>query len=333
MTDIAVIGASGLVGLALTEIVTDKLKNCKITLYGESSAGRKLCYFGKNYTVEKTERLAEEQPPDYAMFMASADVAKEWVPRLAQKGTVCIDNSACFRLEKDVPLVVPQINGESIGKSKIIANPNCTTIQAAIALNALKDFEPCEVTVATYQSASGAGREGLDDLAENRGYGKLKSFRHPIADNLIPQIGEILPDGATAEERKLQKELPKILGLPQLYVNAFCVRVPVTVGHGAFVNVRCKRTCEAADVLQLLEKEQNVIVWNNKEQFLYPMPSLVRNTHFVGVGRVFPDGKGGVNMFVCADNLLVGAAYNAYLILKQCLKNNQTYNKQQTNFS
>lgn len=322
MTTIAVIGASGLVGQTLTQILSEKFFDCKLVLYGNASAGQKVCYFGKTYRIKNVSDILTDAAPSYAMFMANEEVAKNFVPQLADAGTVCIDNSAFFRLKQNVPLVVPQINGDKIGKSKIVANPNCTTIQIAVALHALRAFEPCEVTVATYQAASGAGKDGLCDLKEKHNYGGLRGFRHPIFDNVIPQVGKVLPDGTTTEEQKLKHELAKILGLPQLFVNAFCVRVPVTIGHGAFVNVKFRKPIGSeciAEASRLLQNEPNVIVWDDREKEIFPMPTLVRHTNFVGVGRLHADGKGGLNMFVAADNLRVGAAHNAYEILKTAM--------------
>ncbi len=254
------------------------------------------------------------------MFMANEQVAAEYIPKLARQGVVCIDNSTRFRLNKNVPLIVPQINSEKIGQCKIIANPNCTTIQVATALNALIPLQPYAICVATYQATSGAGKDGLADLVEKNTYGRLKSFRHPIFDNLIAQIGEILPNGHTSEEEKMKYESRKILNLPRLKVNAFCVRVPVTIGHGAFVNVKFKQRFSLQQARELLEKQPNVLTFDDVVKGIFPMPTLLRHTHFVGVGRLHSDGANGLNMFVVADNLLVGAAYNAYGILKICMQ-------------
>lgn len=319
MATIAIIGATGLVGQTLAEILADKLPNHKLLLFGNESAGQKVCYFGKTYTVLGTQRLLQCKP-NYAMFMANEQVAAQFVPKLAKLGAVCVDNSTFFRLRKNVPLVVPQINGEKALNSNVIANPNCTTIQVAIALNALLPLRPARVTVATYQSASGAGKEGLRDLLEQRDYGKLKSFRHPVFDNMIAQIGEVLPNGHTTEEEKLKNESRKILNLPRLQVNAFCVRVPVSVGHGAFVNVQFRQPVLPEQAKELLQKQPDVLVLDDAEKGIFPMPTYVRHTHFVGVGRLHADGKKGLNMFVVADNLLVGAAYNAYGILEKVMK-------------
>ena len=314
---IAVVGASGLVGEKLTQILADKLPNTPLLLYGNTSVGQRVFLNGRAHKIRPISQILADKP-NYAMFMANEEIAKEYVPQLS-KTCVCVDNSSAFRLAPDVPLVVPQINGQTVGNKKVIANPNCTTIQVVIALAALKSLKPQAMTVATYQSVSGAGRDGLCDLQEKHQYGKLKSFSHPIFDNLIAQIGEILPDGTTVEEQKMRNETRKILDLPHLYVNSFCVRVPVSVGHGAFVNVTFNEPFEIEQVRELLKKEQDVLLFENDR---LPMPQVLRQTHFVGVGRLSKDERGGLNMFVVADNLLRGAAYNAYQILQISMKNN-----------
>ena len=322
MANIAIVGAGGLVGSKLTEILADKMAGHKLRLFGNTSAGKKVTVFGKNLTIEHADDL-QKTPIDYAMFMAGADVAKHYVPGLADSGVTCIDNSSAFRMDNDVPLVVPQINGHTIKDNKVIANPNCTTIQVVMALHALAEFELTDVTVATYQAVSGAGRDGLVDLEEKRSYGKLKCFTHPIYDNVIAQIGEILPDGTTVEERKMRNECRKILDMPGLAVNSFCVRVPVSIGHGAFVNVKTKQKVNFEHARQLLKQQQDVLLFDDAVHGVFPMPSILRHTHFVGVGRLSSDGtENGLNMFVVADNLLRGAAYNAYQILKVAMQNN-----------
>ena len=322
MANIAIVGASGLVGQKLTEILADKMSENKLRLFGNSSAGNKVCVFGKNLVIEHVDNLLKT-PIDYAMFMAGSDVSQEYIPHLTSSGVVCIDNSAAFRMEKDVPLVVPQINGDTICDNKLIANPNCTTIQVVMALHAIRELGIDSVTVSTYQAVSGAGRDGLADLQEKRSYGKLKCFSHPIYDNVIAQIGEVLPDGTTVEERKMRNECRKILNMPNLSVNSFCVRVPVSIGHGAFVNVKTKSRVDIRKVREMLKGEQDVLLFDDAENGVFPMPAVMRHTHFVGVGRLSSDGtENGLNMFVVADNLLRGAAYNAYQILKVALKNN-----------
>lgn len=319
MKVLGIVGASGLVGESLIQLVANKRLNVKVRLFGNASAGRRVEILGKRLTIEPCEAILDGQV-DYAAFMANELVAARYVPELAKRGVVCVDNSAHFRLKKDVPLVVTSINAETIGESKIIANPNCSTIQTVIAVNALKSLEPIKLTAATYQSVSGAGREGLDDLKYRRGYGALKCFEHPIANNLIPHIGQTTPSGLTSEEWKLVRESRKILGLPRLKVNGFCCRVPTTRCHGVFVNLVCRKKIDVEEVRALLAQSENVLVMDGDN--LYPMPINLANTKYVGVGRITRDisNPRAVNMFVVADNLLRGAAYNAYEILEYVMK-------------
>ena len=318
---IAVVGATGLVGESLCAILADKLPTATLQLYGNKSVGTKVSYQGKKYTILPVDSICENLP-DVAMFMANESVAKQFVPQLASKGVVCIDNSSYFRLHKDVPLVVPTINGQTIGKSKIIANPNCTTIQVAMALNCLKPLHPKRVTVATYQAASGAGREGLMDLVQNRTYGKTKAFLHPIANNLLPLVGTITESGYSTEEIKMQKECAKILDT-SLEINCFCARVPVTVGHSAFVNVQFEDPFTLPQVKQLLQGGKDILTFFEPYENVLPMPMGIRGSKYVGVGRVIRDAtSNGINMFVVADNILRGASYNAYEILEVVMQEN-----------
>lgn len=319
---IAIVGATGLVGESLCTIVASKLPKATLQLYGNKSVGTKVNYGNKKYTILPTKDIFDNLP-DFAMFMANEEVAKNYIPALAKQGVTCIDNSSHFRLKGNVPLVVPCINGNTISKSKIIANPNCTTIQVAIALNCLKSLQPHKLTVATYQATSGAGREGLCDLQENRQYGKLKAFDHPIANNILPLVGSITQNGYSTEELKMQNECQKILDMP-LDINCFCARVPVTVGHSAFVNVQFKRPFTLTQVKSLLQKEPNVLTFFEPYDNLLPMPMGIRGSKYVGIGRVIKDQTAnGINMFVVADNILRGASYNAYEILETIIQEQQ----------
>ena len=316
---VAVVGATGLVGEKLTEIMQNKLTDCNVRLFGNTQAGKRVNFRNKRVTIESADSLTNADV-DYAMFMANEETAKKYAPVLAERGVICIDNSSYFRLKKDVPLIVPSVNGEKIGGAKIIANPNCSTIQTVIAVNALKQLEPTKLTAVTYQSVSGAGKTGLTDLYEKRGYGRLACFKHPIFDNVIPQIGDVCKDGYTAEERKMLNESRKILGMPKLKVNCFCARVPVSAGHGVFVNLAFRKKADIDEIRELLAKAENVLLMDDPEQNVYPMPMTMRNTKYVGVGRICKDRTANaVNMFVAADNLLRGAAYNAYEILERVI--------------
>ncbi len=321
MKKIAVIGATGLVGQKLCQLLQHL--PVSVRLFANATVGTRVIFRGKPTTVEPCEALKCAKI-DYAMFMASNEVSAQYIPQLTKRGVVCIDNSSAFRLKKGVPLVVPCINGELVARNKLIANPNCSTVQTVVALAPLKKFGPLSLTAVTYQSVSGAGKNALDDLYARNCYGKLKGISHPIYDNIIPFIGEALGDGSTTEERKLVDESRKILSLPHLKVNSFCVRVPVSVGHGVFVNVRFKQKIDVDEAKKLLSDAPNVLLLDNPQMGLYPMPLTLRNTKFVGVGRIRrdPTTPYGLNMFTVADNLLRGAAYNALEIL-QCAMEEQ----------
>lgn len=319
MKTLAIVGASGLVGEKLLQIVSSKQPRLNVRLFGNTSVGKRIEFCGKRLTIEPCESLYKGAI-DYAMFMANEEVAKNYVPALAERGVICIDNSAYYRLKRGVPLVVASINGDTVANNKIIANPNCSTIQTVIAINALRSLQPVKFTAATYQSVSGAGRDGIIDLTQKNEYGKLKCFAHPIADNVIPCIGKVGSYGLTSEEWKMVRESRKILNMPKLRVNCFCCRVPVTVGHGVFVNVQCREKIDVNEVKRLLSAEKNVILMDGEN--IYPMPKALANTKYVGVGRIArdPTNARAVNMFVVADNLLRGAAYNAYEILEEVLR-------------
>ncbi len=314
MKNIAIVGATGLVGMRLVRLL-EQVRGVRLRLFAHASAGSTLELRGRSVTVEPCENIAGANL-DYALFMTPAEVSARFIPALVRQGVVCIDNSAHFRLKRGVPLVVPSVNGESARGHLLIANPNCSTIQVVIPLHALLPLEPYAFTAVTYQSASGAGGEALKELTERRGYGELHALRHPLYDNLLPMIGNIREDGSTDEERKLVDESRKILALPRLKVNSFCCRVPVSVGHGVFVNVRMRKKADISDIRALLQREKDIILLDEAEGGVYPMPLTLRNTRYVGVGRVHRDPTGeGWNFFCAADNLLRGAAYNAYEIL------------------
>lgn len=319
MKNVALVGATGLVGEKLLNVLRNNLADkIKLQIYGNKSVGKRLLFGDKWVTVESVDKLMSQRP-DFALFATDNDVSLQYIPQLSKNGVVCIDNSSAFRMREDVPLVVPSVNPQTAFGAKIIANPNCVTIPIAMILSALRCLTPTAVTVATYQSASGAGREGLSDLTLRRKPPRAKCFTEGIADNVIPKIGEICPDGYTSEEHKLIDESRKILGLPDLAVNCMCVRVPVTVGHCCFVNVRFQKTFTLDKVKQLLGQSTDLIVLDK----CLPMPSLMRNTKYVGVGRLTKDVTcdNGLNLFAVSDNLLRGAAVNAYQILQLLLDN------------
>ena len=320
MKTIAIVGACGLVGDKLVDLLSERLPYVNVRLFGNSSVGTRVIFRNKPTLIEDCKALLDGGI-DYAMFMATNEVAQEYIPKLVKQGVTCIDNSSAFRMHRDVPLVVPCINGELIRNAKLIANPNCSTIQVVIAVNALKEMQPTRMTAVTYQSVSGAGKIGITDLSEQRNYGKLACFSHPIYDNLIPCIGKVQNDGFTDEEHKLLNESRKILNMPRLKVNSFCARIPITVSHGVFVNLQLKEKVDLKKIRDLLKNAPNLLVFDDADNGVYPMPIMMRNTKYVGVGRITKDPTANaVNMFVVADNLLRGASYNALEILLGKLK-------------
>lgn len=323
MKTIAIVGASGLVGEKLVEIVSDKLPDFRLRLFGNSSVGKRLQIRGKNLVIESCENLKYGEIT-YALFAATNEISQKYIPKLVEDGVTCIDNSSAFRMDKDVPLVVPCINGHLTGGKKLISNPNCSTIQVVLAVNALKCFNPYKMTAVTYQAVSGAGKDALTDLSEKRGYGKLKSFPHPIYDNVIPFIGEEEKNGFTSEELKMVNESRKILNLPKLKVNAFCARIPVTNAHCVFVNLALREKFTLDEIRDRLKNAENVLLFDDPEAGVYPMPMMLRQTKYAGVGRITKDlTSNAVNFFVVADNLLRGASYNAYEILQTVINYDQ----------
>lgn len=322
MISVAIVGASGLVGEAMRSIVAAKMPSCKLRLFGDKSAGTTVSVGGKAVTIEHVEKLTT-LTGGYALFATSNDVSRKWIPVCLNNGVTVIDNSSAFRLDDDVPLVVPCVNGELITADKnLYANPNCTTIQVCVAMNALKSIEPTRMNVVTMQAASGAGREGLIDLMEKRTYGRLGSFAHPIVDNVLPKIGEMNDNGFTSEELKMKFESRKILQLPSLAVNCVCTRVAVSTGHSAWINAQFRKPFSTSQVRELLRQQSMLLLLDNAAADLYPMPSLLRSTRYVGVGRISVDEttENGLNMFVVADNLLRGAAYNAFEIMEKAIE-------------
>ena len=321
MKTIALAGVGGLVGDKTLQLLQTNLAGrVNLRLFGRSEAGKRVQFGGKWVTVEPFDRLIDGVI-DYALFTAAEEISAKYVPPLAQCGTVCIDNSAVFRLNDGVPLVVPSVNGRQ-AKGNIIANPNCVTIPVAMVVNALMDLAPTKVSAVTYQAASGGGKEGLADLVLRRKNGRTKCFETQIFDNVLPLCGKMTDDGHTTEEHKLTNELPKILGMPSLAASCFCVRVPVTVGHSVLLNITFDRSVTTDEVKERLAKATDILLFAQN----VPTPLTVRNTKYVAVGRVVQETDNCVTMFATSDNLLRGAAYNAYEIL-QLMLNGANENK------
>lgn len=315
MKKLAIVGVTGLVGEKMLEIAEkSREQNVRVFASGKS-IGKRIKYLDGFLTVEGTASL-EDFAPTHALFATEADVSKQLIPPLTRRGTVCIDNSSAYRLAQNVPLVVPCVNGLLARGQKLIANPNCTTIQTVIALNALKKFGLKRVTAVSYQAVSGAGKNGLADL-NNDGSEPLRAFKYPICDNVIPAIGKVKPDGYTAEEHKLMDETKKILQMPWLQVNAFCVRVPVRFCHSVFVSAELNEPFSLPEIRRAFKNSPCVTLCDNVKNDVYPMPVDFAGKTDVGVGRITRDkSQNAVNFFVVADNVLRGASYNAWEILQ-----------------
>ena len=322
---IAIVGCTGLVGRTVLKVLEEKsFENCTYTLFASSkSAGEKIQFLGKNYIVCELKENSFDSGFDYAIFCAGGKVSKEFIPIAVKKGCIVIDNSSTYRMDDEVPLVIPEVNPEDIYKNNgIIANPNCSTIQAVVALKPLYDkYGIKRIVYSTYQAVSGAGRYGIEDL-ENRDKNlPLKKFPYPIYNNCIPQIDDFTDDGYTKEEHKMINETRKILHDPNLAVTATTVRVPVMNCHSESINIELENDFDIYDIKVLLQNSPGVIVIDDIEKQYYPLASKADGYDEVFVGRIRRDNsiKNGLNIWVVADNLRKGAATNAVQILEKLL--------------
>lgn len=325
---IAVVGATGLVGQMMLRVLEEQdIKDIElIAVASLHSKGKKIRFNGADVEVVTTDKALAEKPA-IALFSAGAETARELAPLFANAGTIVIDNSSAWRKDPNVPLVVPEINAHTIEKHhKIIANPNCSTIQMVVVLAPLFHAYGIErLVISTYQSVSGSGMKGLRQLeAEQQGLNNASfAYPHPIHMNLIPHGGEFDASGYTSEEQKLVFETRKILQAPQIAVTATVVRVPVTGGHSMSVNIEFQNEYLLDDVKEILENSPGIVVQDNPSENIYPMPLFVQNKDEVFVGRIRRDDSitNGLNLWVVADNLRKGAATNAVQIVKYIIDN------------
>lgn len=290
-----------------------------IPVASKRSVGQKITFKGKEYSVVDLES-ALELAPDIAIFSAGGQISLEWAPRFAEVGTTVIDNSSAWRMHPDHKLIVPEINGCSLTKEdKIIANPNCSTIQMVMALKPLHDvFEMKRVIVSTYQSISGTGKAAVDQMYDERsGFSKLeKVYPHPIDMNCLPHCDVFLENDYTKEEKKLMTEPMKILEDDSFVVSATAVRIPVKGGHSESINVEFKKPFEVSQVRSLLSEFEGITLQDNPSENSYPMALFAEGKDDVFVGRIRRDNSvaNGLNLWVVADNLRKGAATNAVQI-------------------
>lgn len=328
--NIAVVGATGMVGGKFLEVLTErKLPVENYYLFASAkSAGRKIDFMGKPHEIIELNEdnvLALSGRIDFALFSAGAGVSRDFAPIFVKAGATVVDNSSQWRMYDDVPLVVPEVNPEDVKWNKgIIANPNCSTIQAVVALKPLKDaFGLKRVVYSTYQAVSGAGVAGYTDLKDGVNGAPPKKFPHPIAHNMLPHIDVFMENGYTKEEWKMIAETRKILHDNALKVTATAVRVPVFYGHSESINLEFEKPCTRDGIVDALMRMQGIVVMDDPARNLYPTPLLAENCDEVFVGRIRLDDslESGANLWVVADNIRKGAATNAVQIVELLIKN------------
>jgi aspartate-semialdehyde dehydrogenase len=322
---VAVVGATGLVGSKMLQVLEER--NFPVTkllpVASERSVGKTIKFRGKRYKiVSMTDAIGKK--PDVAIFSAGGSVSKDWAPKFAEVGTTVIDNSSAWRMDPEKKLVVPEVNAAVLSKKdKIIANPNCSTIQMVVALKPLHDrYRIRRIVVSTYQSVTGTGVKAVTQLLnERKGKGGERAYPYQIDLNLLPHIDLFTDNGYTKEEMKMVNETKKIMGDDNLRVTATTVRVPVMGGHSESVNVEFEQDFDLAEVRAILEKAPGVVVQDNPAELQYPMPLHAHDKDEVFVGRLRRDESqpNTLNLWVVSDNLRKGAATNAIQIAEYLL--------------
>lgn len=324
---IAVVGATGLVGQKMLQVLAER--NFPVTelipVASERSVGKEIEYQSKKYKIVSMQD-AIAMKPKIALFSAGGSTSQEWAPKFADVGTTVIDNSSAWRMHPDKKLVVPEVNAEVLTKEdKIIANPNCSTIQLVVALKPLNDINPMRrVVVSTYQSVTGTGVKAVTQMQnERKGVQGDMAYKYQIDMNLIPQIDVFLENGYTKEEQKIMDETKKIMGLPDLKITTTTVRVPVMGGHSESVNVQFKNPIDLAQVATSLVNFNGIKLLDNPSEAQYPMPITAHDNDYVWVGRIRKDesADNAINLWIVSDNLRKGAATNAVQIAEYLVSN------------
>ena len=324
---LAIVGATGMVGREMIKVVHErKLPYTELLLAANRSAGETLEVEGKKYTVQTTQEVLNQRP-DVALFSAGGDASKEWAPKFAAAGCTVIDNSSAWRMDPSIKLVVPEVNGAVLeAGDKIIANPNCSTIQLVMVLQPLhKAFGIRRVIVSTYQSVTGTGKEAVDQLMAERSGAEVKmKYPYRIDMNVLPHCDAFTENGYTKEELKLTHETKKILGDDSVWVSATAVRVPVVGGHSEAVNIEFATDYDLDRVEDILRATPGIRLMNNPAALEYPMPLMAHGKDEVLVGRIRRDVSHpkALNLFIVADNLRKGAATNAVQIAEYLLAQN-----------
>jgi aspartate-semialdehyde dehydrogenase len=324
---VAVVGATGLVGTKMMQILAER--NFPVTelipVASEKSVGKMISFKGKAYPVVSMESAIAAQPA-LALFSAGGSTSLEWAPKFAEAGIVVIDNSSAWRMDPDKKLVVPEVNAQVLtAADKIIANPNCSTIQMVVALYPLhQKYTIKRIVVSTYQSVTGTGKKAVDQLFnERKGIQGEMAYKYPIDLNAIPQIDVFLNNGYTKEEMKMVKETKKIMQDESIRVTATTVRIPVMGGHSESVNIEFEQPFELADITALLSAAPGVVVQDDVNAQIYPMPLWAHEKDEVFVGRIRRDETqpNTLNLWIVSDNLRKGAATNAIQIAEYMMAN------------
>mgnify|MGYP005724314623 FL=1 len=325
---IAVIGATGMVGTVMLKLLAER--NFEITelilVASERSVGKQISFRDKNHTIVSLQN-AVNATPDIALFSAGGDTSLKWAPKFADVGTTVIDNSSAWRMDPDKKLVVPEINGDVLtATDKIIANPNCSTIQLVMALSPLHlRYNMKRVVISTYQSVSGTGVKAVQQLNnEEAGIEGEMAYPHPIGRNALPHCDVFLENGYTKEEMKLVKEPKKILRDQNFSVTATAVRIPTAGGHSEAVNVQFENDFDLTEVRKLLSETPGVIVQDDVGNNVYPMPITAHHKDEVFVGRIRRDEsqENSLNLWIVSDNLRKGAATNTIQIAEYLVEKN-----------
>lgn len=324
---LAIVGATGVVGSTALKVLEEKkLPISEYVLFAScKSAGKKVKFMNKEYVIKELNENSFDEGFDFAIFSAGGETAKKYAPIAVSKGCIVVDNSSAFRMDPNVPLVVPEVNKEEIANNKgIIANPNCSTIQAVLPLKALDDkYKIKRIVYSTYQAVSGAGQKGLNDLENGRkGINKLEKFPYPIYNNCLPQIDVFTENGYTKEELKMINETRKILNNPDLKITATTVRVPVENSHSESINVEFEKSFELSELIETLKNFEGIIVKDDINSEIYPLATTATGHDDVFVGRIRRDFsvESGINLWVVADNIRKGAASNAIQIVEKLIE-------------
>ena len=324
--NIAVVGATGLVGSKMLQVLAERNFPISelIPVASEKSIGKEITFRGKNYKIQSMEDAIAAKPA-IAIFSAGGSTSLEWAPKFAANQTFVIDNSSAWRMKENIPLIVPEVNADAISQTDyIIANPNCSTIQMVVALKPLHiQYHLKRVVVSTYQSVTGTGQKAVKQMMDERAGNPVDAvYPYQIDMNVLPHIDVFLEDGYTKEEQKMMLETKKIMNLPDLKITATTVRVPTMGGHSESINATFESPINLSEIRNILSQSEGIILQDDPSKLLYPMPLTAQDKDEVFVGRLRIDNScdNTLNMWVVSDNLRKGAATNAVQIAEYLVK-------------